>query len=364
MEDENSFVIELKATDINGDEITYTATSSDELIATVTIIDNNLTITPIADANGMVTIEIDATANGKVDTKSFNLNITALNDAPTLNAITNISKNWINPVTFNDYNGDDLNLTISSIPNQSGITKVTITINDGTVTTTQEFNITVETTTKPVPVAPSSGGSSSGGSSSTSPVAPSNDTVEAGETVAKFDDTIDAALSNDLTPEDFPILTDEELDIAQNRQDFLTNRVSVATYFTDRLGTLTNVSDMDKIEDDPAYIASKKIIQGVSAEESTRLKAEDYIDTVTDNEDAMSKIDNEFKWVDDIILTANEWKICTNSTPFNVKPTDNPLVKFTTGADSKDVNISVDSDSEGLVTIVNCTAKGEGICQL
>ena len=174
---------------------------------------------------------------------------------------------------------------------------------------------------------------------------------------------IDSALSNDLTPENFPMLTDEELDIAQKRQDFLTNRVSVATYFTNELGTLTNVSDMDNLEDDLAYIASKKIIQGVSEEESTRLKAEDYIDTVTDNEDAMSEIDNEFKWVEDITLTASESVVCTRFTPFSVNQTDNPLVTFTTDADSKNVTIAVNDESAGLVTIVNCTAKGEGICQ-
>jgi len=113
------------------------------------------------------------------------IEITRTNDAPTLNPIANITKNanfsdfnislmgisdvemddlnisfdsndstiitlfknWITPMTTWTYDtSKPINLTVSSEANQSGVTEVTVTVNDGNLTIRREFNITVADT--------------------------------------------------------------------------------------------------------------------------------------------------------------------------------------------------------------------------
>jgi len=81
LEDDN-LSLELNASDIDGDAISYSAESNDTNIATVSIVDNVVTITPLENANGVISIEVNATANGVSDTKTFEVNITAVDDAP------------------------------------------------------------------------------------------------------------------------------------------------------------------------------------------------------------------------------------------------------------------------------------------
>jgi len=86
------------------------------------------------------------------------------------------------------------------------------------------------------------------------------------EMVAEF---TSGALSADITPENFPGLSDEELKAAQLRKDLITNKVSVALDFTHRLGEKTNVKDSLDPEKDPAYIASINILSGVTEDPAT-----------------------------------------------------------------------------------------------
>ncbi|MCK4442018.1 MAG: hypothetical protein KAU90_08415, partial [Sulfurovaceae bacterium] len=177
-EDDSSFTIELNATDSDGDDITYTAISRDISIATVSISDNNLTITPIPNANGIVTIDVNATANNKSVVKSFDVNITAVNDKPVINTIFNDltikEDNGTSSYDINisDIDSSDLNLTIESndtniltvTPNWSGlldannwikdfnlttvkdangIVRITITLNDGLLNEVKTFDVNV-----------------------------------------------------------------------------------------------------------------------------------------------------------------------------------------------------------------------------
>jgi surface protein len=82
-EDFDDFNITLDASDEDNDTITYTASSSDTSIVTVSIVDEKVQLTSVADAHGVVSVEVDATANSKTATQTFDVNVTAVNDAPT-----------------------------------------------------------------------------------------------------------------------------------------------------------------------------------------------------------------------------------------------------------------------------------------
>lgn len=179
-----------------------------------------------------------------------------------------------------------------------------------------------------------------------------NNGMSRSDMVAYF---INAVLSVAVTEENYPTLTSEELDIGQQRQNLILNKVEVALNFTNSLNTKSDVENLSEPEDDPAYIASMKIVQGVTEDESTRAKALEYLNSILSNANAIEKINDEFKWLEDIIVSAGESKICTQTTPFNAIPTNAPIVTFATDNESGAVTTSVESTSLGFVTLANCT---------
>ena len=119
-EDFVDFNITLSSNDIEGDHITYTIASSDSSIAIVAIVDGQIKVTPVSNAYGVVTIEVNATANGKTDSITFDINIADVNDDPTilttfldLNLYENFSDINLS-VLVTDIDGDDLNISIES----------------------------------------------------------------------------------------------------------------------------------------------------------------------------------------------------------------------------------------------------------
>ena len=77
-----SFEIELSASDIDGDDIYFTASSESEFVQ-VTIEDNNLIITTNDDiGNSETLIEVEASDGSHVDTGTFTVTTINLNDAP------------------------------------------------------------------------------------------------------------------------------------------------------------------------------------------------------------------------------------------------------------------------------------------
>jgi len=58
-----------------------------------------------------------------------------------------------------------------------------------------------------------------------------------------------------------------------------------------------------------------------------------------------------------IVLEKGQSQVCTKESSFSVVPTDNPMVKFSKDTSNGDVNISVNPNSVGFVTITNCTTK-------
>jgi len=79
--------------------------------------------------------------------------------------------------------------------------------------------------------------------------------------VAEF---IELSLTLDLTAENFPNLSQIDLDNAIARQSLIYNKVSVAVYFTNSLGSSTNVIDSANPENDSAYLASIKVLSEVT----------------------------------------------------------------------------------------------------
>ena len=57
----------------------------------------------------------------------------------------------------------------------------------------------------------------------------------------------------------------------------------------------------------------------------------------------------------DIVLKKGQYKICTKATSFSVEPTENPKVNFTKDIINGEINVSVNQDSTGFVTLKNCT---------
>jgi len=105
---------------------------------------------------------------------------------------------------------------------------------------------------------------------------------------------IEMSLTLILTPQNFPNLSQSELDAAKLRQDLITNKVNVAIDFVEKLGDKTNVVNQQNPENDPAYIASIKILSHVTEDSSTVTTAEDYLNSIKENSDPIKKIINEW----------------------------------------------------------------------
>ena len=179
-EDFGDITIELNASDVENDTIKYSyGTNSDKVLISQN--EAVLNISSISNENGVVNIEVNATANGKTDTKTFSIDIAAINDAPVvLNSLININipeDNGIYSIKFiaDDVEGDELNISVesnntnilniiptweglltqsdykeikldlnlSTVQNANGKLLVTINLNDGEANTTKEFMVNV-----------------------------------------------------------------------------------------------------------------------------------------------------------------------------------------------------------------------------
>ena len=108
---------------------------------------------------------------------------------------------------------------------------------------------------------------------------------------------ISLSLTLDLTPQNFPSLTQAELDAAIERQNLISNKSEVAVEFANTLSTHTDVQDTQHPENDPAYLASIKVISQVgldtdsvnAAIQAIKKLASDgaVIDTINNNWDDM-----------------------------------------------------------------------------
>ena len=138
--------------------------------------------------------------------------------------------------------------------------------------------------------------------------------------VASF---IEGSLTIDLTPQNFPNLTETELAAGQLRQDLITNKVTVAVDFVNKLGAKTNVVDANAPEDEPAYKASIEILSGVTEDTTTMDAAIEYLDSVKDEVDSIGKIVT--KWHDIVN--------CAEVITYASNPTTGVCTQFSTPCD-------------------------------
>ena len=145
LEDNGTISYDLNISDIDGDDLNITVESNNTNILTVSKGWNGLlsqgyydgvtqefNLTTVENANGMVKITVKADDNNLSDIKTFDINVSALNDAPVLEAIADINKSE-NFSEFNiTLNGSDIdsdNLIYSTESNNSSMVDLNITNN-------------------------------------------------------------------------------------------------------------------------------------------------------------------------------------------------------------------------------------------
>jgi hypothetical protein len=103
-------------------------------------------------------------------------------------------------------------------------------------------------------------------------------------------DFIEASLTTDLTVEYFPNLTLTELEIAQKRKDLISNKTLIAQKFTTLLGIHTNITNTSHPEDDPAYLASIKILTDINENASSYSEKITYLSSIINTNDPIREI--------------------------------------------------------------------------
>jgi len=100
---------------------------------------------------------------------------------------------------------------------------------------------------------------------------------------------VEALMMDNLNDAQFAYLSEEELTIAQKRQNYLLNKVGVALHFTNLLGELTNVQTTP-IELDRPYLASKKILVDVNEEELQASSVIGFLNLIQNDYDPIERI--------------------------------------------------------------------------
>jgi len=166
--------VTLSASDGDGDKLSYSATTSESSI-TISVSGSTITITPDADWNGTATINALASDGTDAGRQSFTQTVTAVNDAPTLAAISNQTTDvdTKRKITIDaaDVDGDSLTYTLTSVPagkvtgsvkgskltlvpadSYTGTAALTLTVSDGKLTDSQTFNLSVGSSSSSIPL--------------------------------------------------------------------------------------------------------------------------------------------------------------------------------------------------------------------
>jgi hypothetical protein len=86
-------------------------------------------------------------------------------------------------------------------------------------------------------------------------------------------------------------LTQQEYEDAVNRKKILLNKSSVAIAFVNHLNDASNVTKLDDLDHDDAYLASIKIITNVTEDNMSKLCTIDFLDKYA-NENGLEGIEN------------------------------------------------------------------------
>ena len=160
VDEDNSTTITFTLNDIDGDTLTSNATA---INGVVTINGNVITYTPNENFNGNDVITLSVNDGTVTTTQTINVTINPVNDAPTIevNSTLTVDEDDTTTIIFvsNDIDGDTLTSNATAIngvvtingnvitytPNENfnGNDVITLSVNDGTVTTTQTINVTI-----------------------------------------------------------------------------------------------------------------------------------------------------------------------------------------------------------------------------
>ena len=162
-------------------------------------------------------------------------------------------------------------------------------------------------------------------------------------------DFIKSSLEGDLAHLD---LTPAELEVAQQRQDLITNKVLVAKNFTTLLSQYSNVTNELSPESDPAYLASINILSCVNEDPSTATAKINYLQSIKNSNNPIADINNE---AGNINWCSGE----TNNTPvanaITTRTNEETAIEITlNGSDSDDDDLTyiiVTNPVHGTVTI-------------
>ncbi|MFT6540525.1 MAG: VCBS repeat-containing protein [Thalassolituus sp.] len=154
----------LNASDIDSDNLSYSAVSSNPSIST-SMNGNALSVNPEENYSGTADITVTVSDGLSDDSKTFSVEVTAVNDTPTFDLIADqvIDEDTSLTLTLNASDVDSGTLSYSvissnqSIPavingntlsitpekNYSGTTSITVTVSDGTTTTSNTFFVSV-----------------------------------------------------------------------------------------------------------------------------------------------------------------------------------------------------------------------------
>ena len=81
--EDTPLVLTLEATDVDEDDLTFSATSEYPENVAADVTGNQLTLTPAEDRNGSVNISVSVSDGFLTDSETFELTVTPVNDAPT-----------------------------------------------------------------------------------------------------------------------------------------------------------------------------------------------------------------------------------------------------------------------------------------
>ncbi|SVC54474.1 uncharacterized protein METZ01_LOCUS307328, partial [marine metagenome] len=160
IDEDSSLTLTLSASDVDGDELTFSASNGN---AEITVNGSTLTVVPAEDYNGDATITVNVTDGEYTDTTEFTLTINPVNDAPVLGDISDDSvaedSSLIVDLSASDVDGDNLTfsassssgsatvdgstLTVSPAQDFNGDVEVTVTASDGSLTDSGSFTLTV-----------------------------------------------------------------------------------------------------------------------------------------------------------------------------------------------------------------------------
>jgi hypothetical protein len=111
-------------------------------------------------------------------------------------------------------------------------------------------------------------------------------------------DFVTAALDFNKDDPAYASLSQDELENAVAKQAFLQNKVDVSLQYVESLKDATNLNaqtdpfDQNSLENDPAYLASKKVVATVSNDQQTKTDALESIDMLAGNDRAIEIINS------------------------------------------------------------------------